>query len=201
MILNYSTLAPPFPQTLYLLIRPCLTRFQCYFSDPVSPSLSLEAPLCPYFASRSTPVEHLPTWLPLGNHHRFPGRPPGQFLLQESTYHSTPGTKQLSIKLLYPVSPACRPISVFFIEKYHSILWPFFPISNMTLNPIFKTSPPRDIPSSTTSRGGPNFGTSSQLLHYGATTRTFSSAIFQKYHCQASGPDYTNINIVIEMES
>ena len=197
MILNYSTLAPPFPQTLYLLIRPCLTRFQCYFSDPVSPSLSLEAPLCPYFASRSTPVEHLPTWLPLGNHHRFPGRPPGQFLLQESTYYSTPGTKQLSINLLSPVSLACRPISVFFIEKYHSILWPFFPSSNLTLNSIFKTPPPSDIPSLGTTRDGPNFGTFSQVLQYGATTRTFPCAVFQKYPCAVSGHDYNNINIIM----
>jgi len=86
---------------------------------------------------------------------------------------------------------------VFFIEKYHSILWPFFPSSNLTFNSIFKTPPPGDIPSSNTTRDGPNLGTFSQLHQYGATARTFSSAIFQKYHCEASGPDYTNINIVM----
>ena len=82
MILNYSTLAPTLPPPLYLLIRPCLTRFHCYNFDPTPLPLSLEAQLCSFSASRITPIpgvspvfraSGVKNWL----FYRFPGRPPG----------------------------------------------------------------------------------------------------------------------------
>ena len=83
--LIYSTLAPTFSSPLHILFRPCLTRFQCYFFDPIPLPLSLEVRLCPFDASRLTPIprvspvsraSEVQNW----HFYRFPGRPPKKSL-------------------------------------------------------------------------------------------------------------------------